>query len=83
MPTSIFDRIINWPYHPHLIMTLSFVGFFIAAMQEQTPAWAALIAAAIAMPFIALVAFVPYVVIVALLSVLLSLPQAMRSARRH
>lgn len=82
MPKSIFDSIINWPYHPQTIIALSFAGCFVATMQGDGPVWAALVASAIFAPIAALVSFVPYVAIAVSFAALLSLPQAIQSARR-
>jgi hypothetical protein len=79
MPKSIFDRIMDWPYHPPLIMTLAFVGGFTAAMQGGGPLWAGLIAAAFMAPFAALILFLPYLFAVTLLAFVLSLSSLIRA----
>ncbi|MGZ4953590.1 MAG: hypothetical protein ACXV8Q_00640 [Methylobacter sp.] len=79
MPKSIFDRMTGWAYHPQAILTISFAGCFAAALQGSAPVWAALIAAAIAAPFAALVLFLPYLASVIIFAALLSLPQAIQS----
>jgi hypothetical protein len=80
MPKSIFDRIVDWPYHPQTILGSAFVGCFIATMQGDGPIWAALVVAAVTAPFAALLLFLPYFVSVAVLAALFSLPQAIQSA---
>lgn len=73
MPKSIFDRVMDWPYHPQAIIALSFAGCFVATMQGDGPIWAALVVAAIAAPIAALVLFLPYLIAVTLLASVLSL----------
>jgi len=79
MPKSIFDSIIDWPYHPQTIIVLSFAGCFVATMQGDGPVWAALVASAIFVPVAALVLFMPYLAGVMLLASVLSLPSLFRA----
>ena len=79
MPQNIFYRIIDWPYHPNMIMTLVFIACFFAAMQGDGPIWAALIAASIGMPFAVLLLFAPYAISVWVIAVLFSLLQAIQA----
>jgi len=80
MPKSVFDRIMDWPYHPQMIIAIAFACCFILSMQGDSPiTWAALIAAAIVAPVAAFVLFLPYLFSVTLLAALLSLPQAIRA----
>jgi hypothetical protein len=79
MTKSIFDRIMDWPYHPQTIITIAFASIFITSMQDGGPVWAALIVAAIAAPFAALVLFLPYLLSVVGLAILLSLPKAIQA----
>ncbi len=79
MPKSIFDWVMDWPYHPQTIITLSFAGCFVAAMQGGGPVWAALIAAAIAAPFASFLLFLPYIAAIILLASVLSLPSLCRA----
>ncbi|MCK9397063.1 MAG: hypothetical protein M0Q44_15905 [Methylobacter sp.] len=79
MPKSIFDRVMDWPYHPRAIIALSFAGCFAATIQGGGPAWAALVASAIAAPFAALVLFMPYLAGVMLSAFALSLPSLIRA----
>jgi hypothetical protein len=80
MSKSIFERIMDWPYHPHMMITLGFAGCFTAAMQGGGSIWAGLIAAAFTAPFAALLLFLPYLVIVVVLAALFSLLQAIQQA---
>lgn len=82
MPKTNFDRIIGWPYHPQMIIAITFAGCFLAAVQGGGPAWAALIISAIVAPFGALLLFLPYLVTVVVLAALLSLFQAILQAPR-
>lgn len=83
MPKSIFDRIVDWPYHPQMMLTIAYALCFTACIQSGAPAWAELIAVAIAVaivaPFAAMMLFLPYVFIVSVLALLLSLPQVMQA----
>jgi hypothetical protein len=76
MSKSSFDRIMDWPYHPQMIIAIAFVGFFVASMHGDGPAWAAVIASAIVAPFAALLLFLPYLIIIVVLAALFSLLQA-------
>jgi len=82
MSKNSFDRIIDWPYHPQMIIAVAFAGCFVAATQGGGPAWAALIVSAIVAPFGALLLFLPYLVTVVVLAALLSLFQAILRAPR-
>ncbi|EGW22172.1 hypothetical protein [Methylobacter tundripaludum] len=79
MPKSIFDRIVDWPYHPQTILGIAFVGCFIATMQGDGLIWAALVVAAVTAPFAALLLFLPYLATIMLLAVVLSLPSLIRA----
>jgi hypothetical protein len=79
MPKSAFDRIIDWPFHPQMIIAIAFACCFILSMQGDSPTWAALIVAAIAAPVAAFALFLPYLLSITLLAALLSLPQAIRA----
>lgn len=83
MSKNNYDRIINWPHHHHMILAVSFLFAFFASMPGEGPVWPALIAATIAMPFVGIFVFTPYVLSIWLLAVLFSLPQAIRSIHRH
>jgi len=85
MPKSIFDRIVDWPYHPQIILGIAFVGCFIATIQGNGPAWAALTASAFFTPIAALLLFLPYLIVIMLLAFVLSLPSLIRAiqATRH
>lgn len=76
MSKNSFDRIMDWPYHPQMIIAIAFAGCFVVTTQGGRPAWAALIVAAIIAPFAALLLFLPYVVIVVALAALLTLLQS-------
>lgn len=80
MSKNSFDRIMDWPYHPQMIIAIAFAGCFVAATQGGGPAWAALIASAIIAPFAALLLFLPYLVIVVALAALLTLLQSILQA---
>lgn len=79
MPKSIFERVMDWPYHPQAIIALSFAGCFVATMQGDGPVWAALVASAIFSPIAALVLFFPYFIAVMLLAFVLSLHSLIRA----
>jgi len=62
MKKNRFDQIMDWDYHPHVLLFLGFmVGYYLT---DDDFSLAALIASAIAMPLIALILFIPYLVIV-------------------
>ncbi len=82
MPKNSFDHIIDWPYHPQMIIAITFAGCFVAAIHGGGTAWAALIVSAIVAPFGALLLFLPYLVTVVVLAALLSLFQAILQAPR-
>lgn len=71
------DSIMDWQYHPQLILILSFCIAYILGSGELS--LALIISSTVAMPFIAIALFLPYLAVVMLLAALLSLPQAMQS----
>jgi hypothetical protein len=86
MSKNSFDRIMDWPYHPQMIMTTAYIFCFTACMQNGAPIWAELIAVAVAVaivtPFAALLLFLPYLITIVVLAALFSLPQAILQAPR-
>lgn len=78
MSKNSFDRIINWPYHPQMIIAIGFACSYAATMQGDGPIWAGLIVAAFVGPWIGLLVFLPYIASVWMLAVLASLLQAIR-----
>lgn len=83
MSESRFDSLIDWRYHPQMIMVLGFAGCLFANLQDGGPFWAALIAAAVMTLPACLLLFIPYAVSVWVLAVLLLLPQAIRLMLRR
>jgi predicted lysophospholipase L1 biosynthesis ABC-type transport system permease subunit len=83
MPKNCFDRLIDWPHHPAMIMILGFASGLIATLSGDTSLWSAVIAAALLTLPICLLLFIPYVVSVWVLAALLALLQAIRARFRH
>lgn len=82
MPKSNFDRIMDWPYHPQIIIAAGFACAYAAAMQGDGPIWAALIVAAFAAPLAGLLLFLPYFVSIWILAVSAALLEALESMRK-
>lgn len=78
MSNNSFDRIINWPYHPQMIIAIGFACSYAATMLGDGSIRAGLIVAIFVGPWIGLLVFLPYSVIVWILAVLASLLQAIR-----
>jgi len=76
MPKNSFDSIMDWDYHPQIILMLSFCIAY--ELGGGGLSLALIISSAVAMPFIAIPLFLPYLAIVMLLAALLSLPQAIQ-----
>jgi hypothetical protein len=76
MPKNNADKIMGWDYHPQIILMLSFCIAYV--MGDGGLSLALIISSAVAMPFIAIALFLPYLAIVMLFAALLSLPQAIR-----
>jgi hypothetical protein len=80
MVENCFFRIMDWPYHPRLIMLSGFLVSLYAGMSgSDAPLWAGLVASAFITPFMAVFLFIPYLITVVVLAALFSLLQAMRT----
>ena len=76
---NCFYRIMDWPYHPRVIITLGFlVSLYTSMSYGDAPLWAGLIASAIVMPFIPIFLFSPYLLTVVVLAAMYSLLRAIR-----
>jgi len=79
MSRHVFDCVIDWDFHPQVILCLGFVVAYY--LMGSGLSLATLIAAAFAMPFLAVLLFIPYLVVVVIVAACLAGLPTSSSAR--
>lgn len=80
----IFNRIIDWPYHPQLVLGLSFVICFFAALQTSANLIASLFVAGISFSFLSLILIIPYIILIGVLALICALVEVIKAeTKKH